>query len=235
MRKLRFLIIPLLFAFYGKMQAQDDVDPLAAYMASDDFKWFGNQSRFGQDVKPDEARSYFSYEDYQGKRVPFIVVSLKGLLANGKEGEVGQIEAIKVRDDYQQLPRNARYLQIYKDLREYDLATKTGRLRVYDLNYDEYLAVDAQIRNENIESVNTYPMPAEVAERYGFNRQENMGSKTHPCDGNGNGNVSFGECMSCMITACWANPNCKRMCKLIGLPRCGAAFVISCTYLAIAY
>jgi hypothetical protein len=178
-----------------------------------------------------------NYEEFEGRKFAFLIVTIVKYEADGTVMPAGEIEALKVRDGYDRLPREGKYLQVYKDLEDYDDQDGKGTIRLYDLNYEDYLVAELEIQEEEVQAFKTYSMPADIAKKYGFvsdGKVEQPG-KPHPCDGNQNGNVSFGECMSCMLNACLSNAECRKLCRLTGIARCGSAFVISCTWIAIWY
>lgn len=235
--KKQLLVALFLCPFLIKAQSAADTDLLSEFVGSEDFRWFVNESKSGNGVSADLSQSEVFYEEYQGRKVPFLKVALVKDLRDGTMKKVGEIEAVKVREDYRRLPRGAKYLQIYKDLEEYDFSDGTGRIRVYDLNYEEYLVADALVVQEQIVEIRTFQMPQDIALQYGFAgaRGEDTLGRPHPCDGNQNGNVSFGECISCMLNACLGDAECRKLCRLTGVVRCGTAFTLACTWIAIWY
>ena len=233
----RFLLIILICCPFLINAQQADIELLSDFIDSEDFSWFIKQSNFGKNARADLSRSRVNYEEYEGRKVPFLLVTIVREQADGTLKTAGEIEALKVRDGYDRLPREGRYLQVYKDLEEYDVQDGKGTIRLYDLNYDDYLFAELVVREEKVHAYKTYSMPDDIAKKYGF-VSEKTGEETgkpHPCDGNQNGNVSFGECMSCMLNACLSNSECRKLCRITGIARCGSAFVISCTWIAIWY
>lgn len=235
--KKQLLVALFLCPFLIKAQSAADTDLLSEFIGSEDFRWFVNESKFGKGVSADLFQSEIFYEEYQGRKVPFLKLTLVRDSRDGTMKKVGEIEAVKVREDYRRLPGGAKYLQIYKDLEEYDFDDGTGRIRIYDLNYEGYLVADALVVQEQIVEIRTFQMPQDIASRYGFSGagEEDTPGRPHPCDGNQNGNVSFGECISCMLNACLGDAECRKLCRLSGIVRCGAAFTLACTWIAIWY
>jgi hypothetical protein len=127
---------------------------------------------------------------------------------------------------------------LYRDLSGYDDNTKTGTIKVHDLNYDDYLAVEASVIEEKVVSLTTYPMPEYISRKYNITtdtKTEDAGK--HFCDKNHNGNVSFGECFSCLMDVCKADPDCNALCFLANMHKgaCTTSMLISCAIIALIY
>src|SRR6185436_3077394 len=144
------------------------------------------------------------YEDVQGTQVPILNITLIG--AGGRT--IGQVSAIKVRSTYRQLPRNARYLLLYRDYADFDESTQKGIIRIYDLNYDGFLALEAELDGENITKLDTYSMPASIIAKYNFGGYGKQAPEHHYCDKNENGDVSWAECFNCLVESCNARLAC---------------------------
>ena len=169
----------------------------------------------------------------------------------------GIIEAVPIPNTYNNiLPENAHYAMSLIDYREYDIEAKTGRIKITDLNYDGYTAIDALVSSGEITNLISNEMPEEISSKYSnllkkadlgnaLYSEDNMNviAPPHFCDQNRNGNVSFGECYSCMSSACNGQPNCAVLCAAINvaglLSRRGGLCTISmgaaCLYIAIRY
>jgi hypothetical protein len=233
MKKIFFLLLVLIsFNLYGQ---PGDLQLLQNFVNSEDYSQFIANSQFSTNGAVNLDSSNVSHQEHpslDGKVVPVLNVSFTQT-QNDLPKIVGQIQAIKVRDDYHSLPNSSRYLMVYKDFREYNHSTQTGQIKIYDLNYDEYLVIDAAFTNGSTSSIETFPMPPVVIEKYGLD--PNRG--THPCDANQNGNVTFGECWRCMVNACFSNPECNFRCFAANHfgQQCSMAIAISCTWIAIWY
>lgn len=70
-----------------------------------------------------------------------------------------------------------------------------------------------------------------------------IGGVEYFCDGNGNGNVGFGECMSCMTSACSGDATCATFCAAVNVAgiktstggQCTISMLAACAYIALAY
>ena len=146
-------------------------------------------------------------------------------------GGIGIIEAIPMPSNAKTvLPNRDKYAMQYVDYSQFALRTKSGTIKTYDLNYENYQSTDILISDSTVTNFQSYPVPTEVALR-------------HPADTNGNGNVSWGECMGYMQSACNGSTNCTIMCTLSNLGgigttiggQCTLSMAAACVYLAIAY
>jgi len=145
--------------------------------------------------------------------------------------------------DYASVANIGRYLKLFRDYSAYDVTTSTGVIKYYDLNYDCYLAGVLNVQRGIVLEWNTNSMPEDIMIKYNFNNFNNAPDKgTHYCDGNKDGDISFGECYRCMVRTCEADPVCRDMCDLInknGLPvmkaQCRFSMGAACIYLSIKY
>lgn len=206
---MKFYLFVLLSVLSMSARAQrGDNDPLQEFLSSADYAHFITASAFGKTGTPDMKQSYvgLATTGEMQKQVPVIYLHFSGLYS-GKKKIVGQLQAIKVRDDYSGLPRNARYLLLYKDLREFNEETATGTVRIYDLNYDEYLAGKAVFNAGALSEYTPFSVPDQVSSRY------SLGARSAtPCSSA----ITAGECFSCMMASCAANPACKALCMATG-------------------
>lgn len=217
-------------------RAQTDEDALLQeFLRSPDYAGFMAGSQFAGSGTLDLQRSFVSYSTAVSgeiqKQVPVLYLSFAGV-QNGKKKVTGQIQAIKVKDDYAGLPKNGRYLMLYKNFVQYNTNDSTGTIRVYDLNYDEYLAGEATVVNGTVNNYIPYPLPDNIATKYNL-----TGRAAHPCDKNGNGDVTYGECFNCMLRSCMLDSECRLLCFLANLYRasCFNSMRASCAILAIIY
>lgn len=128
------------------------------------------------------------------------------------------------------LPQNDKYVMQLIDYSNYDISIKTGVIKTFDLNYEEYLSAEININNSSIANFAAYPIPSDIAAR-------------HPADTNGNGNVSFGECIGYMQAACNGSSSCSTMCWIMQVAgigtsiggQCAISMGAACVYLSIKY
>ncbi|MBI3138917.1 MAG: hypothetical protein HYZ15_10060 [Sphingobacteriales bacterium] len=233
MKKLLFFFL-ILMSVSGRAQTEEET-LLQEFLHSPDYAGFIAGSQFAGSGTLDMQKSFVDYRigvyNEIEKRLPVLCLQFVGV-QNGKKVIVGQIEAIKVREDYTGLPKNGRYLMLYKNYLQYNTGTSTGTIRVYDLNYDEYLVGEAAVTNGTVNNYTPYPMPDNIAAKYNL-----TGRAPHPCDTNHNGNVTYGECFSCMLRSCMSDPECRFLCFLANLYRssCFNSMRVSCAILAIIY
>jgi hypothetical protein len=128
------------------------------------------------------------------------------------------------------LPNNDKYFMQLVDYSNYDVTSKTGLIKTLDLNYENYLSAEITVNNQNVSSFQVYQIPSDILAR-------------HPADTNGNGNVSYGECMSFMHNACGGASSCGLMCSIINVAstitpignQCNISMGAACIYLSIKY
>ncbi len=166
----------------------------------------------------------------------------------------GFLQVIPIKKSIENvLPNNEHYAMLLVDYKKYDTDSKTGDIELVDLNYDNFLAASLKVTKANIESLNGYEMPTNIVKKYStLKKKADLGNPIynyslptapHPCDGNGNGNVGFGECMSCMTSACYGASTCAVFCAIVNVAgigtstggQCTISMLAACTYIAIAY
>jgi|SRR5688572_6632377 len=149
-------------------------------------------------------------------------------MAKSGPRELGQIEAIKASQSAN-LPRDGEYHMLFRDYSNYDLVNEDGQIDIYDLNYDEYLIAEATITNASVSNLDLYEMPEPIATLREVT--------THFCDLNSNGNVTYGECVRCMLNSCYQNEECAALCSIANAINrsCTGSISISCSILAIFY
>lgn len=226
--KFYFFVLLSVLSMSARAQTGDNA-LLQEFLSSADYAYVINQSAFGKTGTPDLKQSYVGLAtagEWQ-KQVPVIYLHFSDMY-NGKKKIVGQLQAIRVRDDYNSLPRNARYLLLFKDLREYDDETTTGTVRIYDLNYDEYLAGKAVFTAGALSSYTPFAVPDQVSARY------SLGARSAaPCTRA----LTAGECFSCMMASCAANPACTALCMATGsmAANCRLSVMALCALISIVY
>lgn len=140
------------------------------------------------------------------------------------------------------LPHHNKYLIVYDEYSNLNHSTNTGKVSSYDLNYNVKFN-DLSIKNGLVEFDDSFPVSTNptVDEHYGTNGVPDS------CLGGRDGNVSWGECMSCSKEVCHADPTCHSICDAInhisdifGIlggtgPGCTATLAISCIAVAAVY
>lgn len=232
MKKLLFLLLMLITA---KAKSQNEDALLADFVNSADFEWVKKYSGFGGNWKTDPSLSFVAYEEYAGIKVPVLTIAL----VSQEKGSVGkyngQVQAIRVKDSYKQLPHEAGYLMLYRDLSAFDTEKRSGTIRIYDLNYDGYQILEAKIEAGNVKWMETHDMPLETIAKYDYGDFGKTGADIHFCDKNHNGDVSWGECFICLVGACQRNWTCQIMCNILNLNNgsCLVSIGLACIWMAI--
>lgn len=153
------------------------------------------------------------------------------------------------------LPENEHYVMMLHDYSAFDAGSGTGRISCIDLNYDGFVAVEAIVREGRAERVTPAHWPSSLKTKYAYLKKKNeltngraslpgaSLNKVVPCDLDGNNNLSFSECYSCLSDACSGDPDCKFMCTLINVASsltsvkaaCTMSTLAACVYLSIVY
>jgi hypothetical protein len=210
--------------------AQDDKIYLQQFLNSAELSWEKQNCALLKDAEIDISRSFVDYDYVNSSRIPVITIAFS------RAGRyAGNLQAVKVSDRYDKLPRKEKYLMLYRDLSGYDEAAQSGVVRIYDLNYNDYMAVETYIEQGQVASLSTWARKDGFAVD-GVGRTEDEGK--HYCDADQNGDVSFGECASCMIRACQQNTACNLLCtitNLLGNVACTKSLLASCLIIAVLY
>ena len=215
--------------------AQKTPPEIQEFLNSPDYAWFLANSEFAGNGVVDLEQSFVEYEIYNNQKIPVISVNFVNGSIDDDRAIVGQIQVIKVRSDFNGLPGNSRYLQLYRDFRDFDFRTETGIIKVHDLNF-EYQCTQATVNKGVITQLSQYQMPSEKTGRTAGGVPPGPGY--HQCDLNQNGNVTFGECFSCLTASCAASPTCTALCLLMNLAvknACVTSTVANCLIISVVY
>ena len=153
----------------------------------------------------------------QDVTIDSIVVKDKGTfhyftIAIKKNGVINATLDVVDLHDTEDLPYNDKYAMNLNDMSEFNTKTLSGKIKLYDLNYDKFNHTEINLLNNKIENVN-YKRPSEkFLNKFASlrmkenNVQKNFAKVTYgaarvPCDKNGNGNLSFFECYGCFKSA----------------------------------
>ncbi len=173
--------------------------------------------------------------EIDGENYDFFVVTFL------KDGKLqGKLEILNLKGT-SFLPNNDTYALNYADLSSYDMDQKTGTIKLYDLNYENFMHTKMDIDKGYYINVEGDGLSDQLREKYAYlanpAKSANLTSR-HLCDSNGNGNISFGECYSCIVRAIKQNSTSTAIChsyEAMGLPwwgSCGASVVVSCTIIS---
>lgn len=166
-------------------------------------------------------------EEVNGNSVSVIHLYVK----NGEGLNIGRILAIK-KTSSRFLPEGHDYAVAYGDFTEVD-NNENGVLKVYDLNWGNYLAASFTLAEGQVSEWSANHIPDNIREMYG----RPVSSSSHFCDANHNGDVSWGECFVCLHNACQQDPECKKLCDFAdkyGNPKgqCHISMAASCVWIA---
>lgn len=119
------------------------------------------------------------------------------------------------------LPNNDLYALNYMDAKEFNYSTLSGKLRMVDMNYDNYIHSNIVVENNQIKSWKATGLPQALSDKYPRSSQKiatnsiSSGSGTsNPtsslskpkaiyglCDSDHNSNISWSECVVCATNA----------------------------------
>lgn len=147
------------------------------------------------------------------------------------------------------LPNNDMFAMMLIDYRQFSFETNNGNYQFLDLNYDDAKAIEVSMTNGKVVSARKETMSTELKEKYSYVKtKKQLGNPIfqnsqflqarHFCDENGNNNVSYFECLGCMIYSCGNSFECAGLCGGIELVRpgyCVGSMAAACVYIAIAY
>lgn len=210
--------------------AQRDESLIQAFLNSTDYIGIQNFiSPFGA-VSVGESNVKYYEQDYSKPTLNIVIrnnASLTGII---------EVLPIPARFD-NVLPNNSHYAMQFVDYSNYNVLTKSGVIRTIDLNYDQYTSATLDVAQTSITRFTANTMPQEIKLKYSslkkigeLNRgRSNTERAPHYCDLNGNGNVSFGECIGCMQSACNGSPTCSTMCWIVNVAGIGTSVGGQCT------
>lgn len=169
---------------------------------------------------------------------------------------VGYVEVIDLKNT-KLLPNKDTYGMNFVDLNNFSMITKSGKVQMVDLNYDNFLHTNITVKDNKIISWKSSGLSKELLLKYRdlkkgqvveFNKEIGTNSadlKTKVtkaaiytlCDGNGNGNISFGECYKCAQDAIDANGTSSFICDFpgIGWFSCWGTTSAACLYISARY
>lgn len=164
--------------------------------------------------------------------------------------ESALLQVVSIPDKFDEvLPNNDKYAMMLIDYRKFDYNSNTGSYAFIDLNYDDSKAIEAKMENGKITGVSNFDLPSSVKQKYTtLKTKRDLGNpifsnngnaqRQHFCDQNGNGNVSYFECLGCGISACGNNYECAGLCGGIELVKpgyCIGSMAAACVYIAAVY
>lgn len=153
--------------------------------------------------------------------------------------KIGVVEAVDLKTD-KFLPYGDSYALNYENIKKFDLKTLTGTIEMADLSYDNYVHSVIEVKNNLIKSYKYNLMPLALKSKYmaisNPNKLKSLKAEVL-CDGNGNGNVSWGECYHCLKEAIDANGYSQAVCDIpiAGWVSCPASVAAACVYISAMY
>jgi hypothetical protein len=203
-------------------------------------------NNFLSSKKFDTSKAKISYSE-DGFKTPNIYLPL----FNKSNMLIGSLEIVKKETLKLKLPNEGGYFIMYRDFTNFDFTSLSGKIAMYDNNYDNYLFNTINYSKGKSTSYLFVNCPTEILEKYDsiitYNHNVLERNKYNGlCDTNHNGNLSFSECYSCFNGSCASNPECFTLCYGIadtlgwvspapGIPMCQASIGVACVYLAAVY
>ncbi|MEO0896452.1 MAG: hypothetical protein AAFY71_08655 [Bacteroidota bacterium] len=172
--------------------------------------------------------------DFKEARVEEIDgIEVMNIRLEDKEGNLlGFVFGVKIPEANQHLlAQNSEYAIIFEDFREYEILTKAGKLSTYDWNTnkkvdDIWLKDSKVIAYEKIDTKsNSFGPSNDIPDS---------------CYGGEDEDVSWGECVSCLRSICFSDPDCANSLVFsdvggayVGTPGIGTlAIGTACIYIA---
>ncbi|MCA6451190.1 MAG: hypothetical protein IM584_04230 [Chitinophagaceae bacterium] len=169
---------------------------------------------------------------------------------------VGYVEIIDLKNT-KLLPNKDTYGMNFVDLNDFSMTTKSGKVQMIDLNYDNFLHTNVIVENNKIISWKSVGLSKDLLLKYKdlkkgqveeFNKEIGTNStdlKTKVvkaaiytlCDSDGNSNISFGECYKCAQDAIDSNGTSSFICDFpgIGWFSCWGTSSAACLYISAKY
>lgn len=144
---------------------------------------------------------------------------------------IGTIVAVRLDSNQKKkMTTGHEYAIVLCDTRDFDVNTQTGIYRVYDANYDFFMACEIESIDNMITGFNGFPMPGEIAKKYEFRTGT---SKAHPCDSSQDGNISLGECYVCLKKAISSDATLEFMCDALDIGGlCFGSIAVACVLIS---
>lgn len=144
------------------------------------------------------------------------------------------------------LPNGDQYALNYVDWNNFNTETRTGSIKMIDMNYDNHIHSTMQIASNTITSRKFDGLSTELKIKYKDYKTParetdihltELTDDTEQCDKNGNNNISFSECYKCLNDAIDKNGTSKFICDFpfIGWASCWISVSVSCLIIAAIY
>lgn len=157
---------------------------------------------------------------------------------------------VAVLDNTSNLPYNDKYVMNLNDMTDFDINNLSGKVELYDLNYDNFNHTEVKINNNKIENITYHSPSVQFLNKFvslklksnnilkNFSKSTFSKASKIPCDKNGNGNLGYFECYGCFKSAAeiedsFGNWWCDV--PVVGWGSCWASMSTSCAILASIY
>ena len=207
------------------------------FINSEDF----TKSKYGN-YPINKELTTFSILELEDKKIPVITV----FFGNGNENYLGYLQSFKLTEKESKkkaLPNNRDYVMAYTDFSNFNMKTKTGKITVCDVNYDNSIFYSANFNNNTIEKTEFKRVDPKILRKYNYFDESVFEAKAVPdsCSGGSDGDVSWGECRNCLSTICYQDPgNCGEQLLLTDMlgymsgwgPIGSNSIAVACVYIA---
>ena len=129
--------------------------------------------------------------------------------------------------DLERMPNKDQYVMILRDYRKYNLETLTGKILMYDLNFDNFFGGEIEAGDYRIKKWQISDYSPSIRKKYAgvfeknlayFNASaRNRNARKHICDKNNDDNIGFFECYGCMKDSCSGDSMCDTMCDIFNI------------------
>jgi hypothetical protein len=172
------------------------------------------------------------------------------LLLTGEKPTTALLQVVPIPSNFEDvLPNNDRYAMMVIDYLNFNFETNNGNYHFSDLNYDGSKALEILMINGKVVDAKKIVMFDGIKEKYtGLKTKRQLGNpmfddaqvllSRHFCDQNGNGNVSYFECLGCMIYSCGNSFECAGLCGLtevVAPGYCIGSMAAACVYISVIY
>jgi hypothetical protein len=226
MKNLFFSLIAIVFFIslsFGMVKNESSIE---IFLKSETFK--KHQVFFTSKgvVKTSEAKILEAkYKDFKGEYIAIPLYNDSKI--------VGVIEAVDMKKEGY-LPNNDTYTLNYTDYSNFDLNRKTGKVKLYDVNYYYSIHSDIDVLNNKIIKWTSLEVDTR---NFKAQSQSGGGGLYQLCDSNHNNNISFFECYRCGKQAIESNEVGDWICDIpvAGWAGCWASLSAACVNISMHF
>jgi hypothetical protein len=231
------MISAVFFACSKNSSELDEIqDPVVLkFLSSETFARFKNTI---------ESKGKISYKEIKSGILKYgnEEISVLGIPLFSKGKKVGIIEVIDLKSS-EYLPNGDSYALNLVDMTNFNLQTSTGRISMYDLNYDCFLHSKFEVKNNLIKSFTSNDLPIPLLNKYKRGSRlkgapsPDKDKHLPPFDDNGNGDISFTECYKGINEAIDRDGFSSFVCDvpIAGWASCWASVSAACVYISAKY